>query len=274
MIAVTSLMATIALDVLGGFEVRAADGTTLSLPTHKYRALLAFLATPAGRSHSRDGLIALLWGELPHDHARAALRQALWALRRTLNRDSTTLILDGDSIALDAAGVRVDATEFAQAASESDADSLARAAALYRGAFLAGLSAREAPFEEWLAMERERLAELALATLARLLAFQRASGALNEAVQTGQRLLALDPLQEVVHRTLMQLYVQVGRRSTALRQYQSCVGVLQRELGVEPEARHARCTRIFSGSDPRARRQLPRNRQWQHRRQRRCSRRR
>jgi adenylate cyclase len=33
----------------------------------------------------------------------------------------------------------------------------------------------------------------------------------------------------------MGLQVQLGRRASALRQYQLCVGVLQRELGVEPE---------------------------------------
>ena len=50
------------------------------------------------------------------------------------------------------------------------------------------------------------------------------------------RLLGLDPLQETVHRTLMQLYARQGRRGAALKQYQVCVGVLQRELGTEPEA--------------------------------------
>jgi predicted ATPase len=34
----------------------------------------------------------------------------------------------------------------------------------------------------------------------------------------------------------MRLYAQAGRRGAALRQYQQCVEVLQRELGVEPEA--------------------------------------
>ncbi len=34
----------------------------------------------------------------------------------------------------------------------------------------------------------------------------------------------------------MRLYAQLGRRGSALRQYQLCVGVLRRELGVEPEA--------------------------------------
>ena len=71
--------------------------------------------------------------------------------------------------------------------------------------------------------------------LAKLLAHQRSAGAVEVAIQTALKLLALDPLQEPVHRTLMRLYAQSGRRGSALRQYQLCVGVLQRELGVQPE---------------------------------------
>src|SRR5262249_29174264 len=37
------------------------------------------------------------------------------------------------------------------------------------------------------------------------------------------------------HRALMLLYVSLGRHGAALRQYQSCVTVLERELGIEPE---------------------------------------
>ena len=84
--------------------------------------------------------------------------------------------------------------------------------------------------------ERERLRELALDALAKLLAYQRSAGLAEPALQTALRLIALDPLQEAVHRTLMRLYAQLGRRGGALRQYQLCVGVLRRELGVEPEA--------------------------------------
>jgi tetratricopeptide (TPR) repeat protein len=85
-------------------------------------------------------------------------------------------------------------------------------------------------------LERERLRELALEGLAKLLAHERRVGDLEAAVQTGLRLVALEPLQEPVHRTLMRLYAELGRRGAALRQYQACVGVLQRELRVEPEA--------------------------------------
>jgi len=50
------------------------------------------------------------------------------------------------------------------------------------------------------------------------------------------RLLAIDPLQEHVHRVVMELYDKLGRRSAALRQYHLCAEVLQRELGIRPDA--------------------------------------
>src|SRR5262245_8543496 len=65
---------------------------------------------------------------------------------------------------------------------------------------------------------------------------ERKSGSPEAAIRTALQLLTLDPLQEAVHRVLMGLYVDAGRREAALRQYQHCVRVLQRELGVEPGA--------------------------------------
>src|SRR5262249_10520114 len=61
------------------------------------------------------------------------------------------------------------------------------------------------------------------------------AGRIAEAVSTAVRLLAHDPLQEAVHRTLMRLLADRGRRDAALRQYQVCVDTLARELSVEPE---------------------------------------
>jgi hypothetical protein len=113
---------------------------------------------------------------------------------------------------------------------------LEKAGQIYGGDLLAGLALDEPPFEEWLLTERLRLRELTVDALARLLAHQRGAGADEAAIQTGRRLLALDPLQEPVHRAVMRLYARQGRRGAALRQYQACVAVLQRELRVEPEA--------------------------------------
>src|SRR5262249_6950452 len=80
------------------------------------------------------------------------------------------------------------------------------------------------------------LRELGIEVVAKLPAHQARTSETERAIQTAARLLALDPLQEAVHRTLMRLYARQGRRATALRQYQMCVELLQRELRAEPEA--------------------------------------
>jgi len=79
------------------------------------------------------------------------------------------------------------------------------------------------------------LRECALEGLARLLAHQRSTRDMEAAVQTALRLLAIDPLQEPVHRALMRLYAALGRRADALRQYHLCVTSLRRDLDVDPE---------------------------------------
>jgi DNA-binding SARP family transcriptional activator/tetratricopeptide (TPR) repeat protein len=230
-------MARLALTLLGGFQARLASGPPLALPTKKIQALLAYLALPAGREHARDKLAALLWGELSQGHARNSLRQALFALRQAVAPvRPACLRVEGATIALTPDAVDVDAATFERLVGERTPEALAQAVELYRGDLLDGITLQEPPFEEWLMGERERLRELAVEALAGLLAFQRAAWAADAALQTGLRLIALDPLQESVHRTLMRLYAQLGRRATALRQYQICVGVLRRELGVEPEA--------------------------------------
>src|SRR5207237_1236760 len=72
--------------------------------------------------------------------------------------------------------------------------------------------------------------------LMKLLDRESRAGTVNDAVRTASRLVALDALHEPAHRALMRLYITQGRRPAALRQYQTCVAALRRELGVEPAA--------------------------------------
>src|SRR5262245_44258068 len=139
-------------------------------------------------------------------------------------------------MSLDPAAVEVDVVTFEREVAEATPQALEHAAELYRGDLLLGFNVNQPLFEEWLLAERERLREMALEALLRLLTYQTKAAGAERAIQTAVRLLGLDPLQETVHRTLMQLYARQGRRGAALKQYQVCVGVLQRELGTEPEA--------------------------------------
>ena len=230
-------MEHLALTLLGGFQARQGSGRPLVLPGRKARALLAYLGLHPGTIQPRETLMALLWGDVPGDQARHSLRQILVDLRRVLPNGKVPILLaDGDGLALNPARVEVDVATFELLAKQGTPAALERAAALYTGDLLAGLTLREPAFEEWLRTERDRLREAALRALRRLLAAQTSGAELEPAVQTGMRLLAIDPLQEHVHRVVMELYDKLGRRSAALRQYHLCAEVLQRELGIRPDA--------------------------------------
>ena len=230
-------MARLILTLLGGFRAHLDPATPLTLPTRKAKALLAYVALAPGSSQPRDKLASLLWGSTLDTTARTSLRQTLYAIRKCLRDAGPRLFtVDGDVVRLDADAVVVDVREFETRAADATPSALAEAAALYQGEFLDGLTVQEQPFDDWLLGHRERLRELALQSLSGLLAHQRSVGSSEAAVQTALRVLELDPLQEPAHRALMQLYVETGRRGSALRQYQLCVATLQRELRAEPEA--------------------------------------
>jgi len=228
-------MALLHLNLLGGLEAWLEPGSPLTFRTQKAQALLAYLAVPPGHAHRRDKLAALLWGAMRDEQARASLRQALYDLRKNLGNAAGALRTEGETVLLDPAAVELDVTTFTGMAGAETPEALEQAALLYRGDFLEGFSVDEEPFDAWLMEERERLRELAMETLARGLSSQRKTGALAAALRTARQILAIDRLQEPVHRTLMRLHTQLGQRAAALRQYQQCVTVLQRELGVEPE---------------------------------------
>ena len=68
--------------LLGGLAITAADGTDVTPPGKKLRALVAFLSPHPGKIWPRGQLTALLWGDREEEQARGSLRQALAELRR------------------------------------------------------------------------------------------------------------------------------------------------------------------------------------------------
>jgi len=229
-------MARLTLKLLGGFTIAVGDRAVPAPAGRKTQALLAYLALHPGQPQPREKLAALLWAGTAPQQARNSLRQALFAIRKTLVPTTPqSLLIDADVVALNPGIVDVDALGFERAVAAGSPEDLDRALSLYQGELLDGFSIPEAAFEAWLFAERDRLREVALDGTGRLLAHFAARGPLDRAVQVAGRLLALDPLRESGHRTLMELYVRQGRRSAALKQYQNLTVLLRRELDVAPE---------------------------------------
>ena len=230
-------MARLKLSLLGGFRAELERGEAVVLSTRKAEALLAYLALPIGRSHPREKLATLLWGDMADAQARGNLRHALSRIRKVLAQAALPgVLLDGQSVGLDASLVDVDVARFERLVADGRPAALEQVADVYGGDLLAGIALAERSFEEWLTSERERLHELAIQCLGRLLAHQVAAGDAEPAVRTGLRLLTLDPLQEPVHRAVMRLYARLGRREAAVRQYHHCAEALGRELRAQPDA--------------------------------------
>ena len=197
---------------------------------------MAYLVSREGSDLARSTFTALLWGDRSEAQARASLRQALSELRAAIApATQLALVAKTDTIAWQPGAAWVDTKALELAVRLTDDTALQDAAGLYGGDFLEGLPVDEPAFEQWLAAERERLRMLACTVHTRLRDGAEARGQIEEALTFGLRLVALDPLQEHVHRALMRLYVAQGRHDAALSQFERCKRELSAQLSVEPQ---------------------------------------
>lgn len=232
--------------LLGGFEVSAGARPVAGFESQKVRALLAYLAMHRDKAQSRDRLAGLLWPEKSDDAARRNLRQAVYNLRNALDNEDASpapVTATHQSVQFNPeADWWLDVATFEEAVRRGtsapegvDPHHLAGASDLYRGDFMAGFYVKDSPeFEHWLLYEQERLREMAIQALRRLVDYYLASRVYHLGVRYARRLLEIDPLFEEAHRNLMRLYALSGRRSHALAQYDECRELLTDELGVEP----------------------------------------
>lgn len=223
--------AEVRLRILGKFALTGGE-EEIFLPGIKPRALLAFLACAAGKPQSRDRLIGLLWGERFQEQARQSLRHALSALRRTLG--AGLIEADRDQVRLGAA-FGSDVSQFHELIAAGDRESLTAAVELYGDDLLSGFALQEGAFADWLAAERARLREAAIAVL-ETLADDAAGRAPDQAIGFARRILAFDPYRERAHRQLLAALAAGGRRTEALMHYRQIERQLREELGVAPEA--------------------------------------
>lgn len=175
------------------------------------------------------------WPEHAPDKMNSAFRSTLYRLRRILYKGS--VLFEEGSYTFDwNSNYWLDVEEFdrlIERAEQSTARNetttlLEEALSLYGGDYLDGT------YYEWAEQERQRLQERYLAAMQKLGEVYTEQGWLQRAIGMYQRILAVDPHQEVVHRALMRCHHQRGDRAAAIRQYRACVDSLREDLGLSP----------------------------------------
>jgi adenylate cyclase len=220
------------IKVLGRFRAHRPDGEPIEISSKKALALVTYLAVESG-PQPRETLATLLWADTGEERARHNLRQALSKIRHCCE---SLVAASGDCLELDMRNCDTDLVGFESLASSDDPGRLRECLDLYRGELLEGVNPREPEYADWLTLARSRLRNVACQVADRLGQALSKRGQTGESIKAYCDLLRIDPAHEPAHRALMIQYAQTGRRSDALRQYQSCTEALARELGVKPES--------------------------------------
>ena len=148
-------------------------------------------------------------------------------------KHSKTAPIDSGQPATDQAGTDQAATN--QAGPEQ-IQALEEAAQIHKSSFLSGFFLNHAPdFEDWQTEQAQRLDRLAANVLESLTRSGLDRGEYFRALSHAQKLVALDPLDESAQRLLIRLYAKTGQPAAAVRQYEKCKALLEKELGVLPE---------------------------------------
>jgi DNA-binding SARP family transcriptional activator len=194
------------VDVLGGFALTAPSGRPIGVSSRKAQVLLAYLAHRSGQPVARAKIASMFWGDTSESEARHSLRQCLLVLRQTLEPVGGLLEISSEAVRLRRELLTTDAQEFERLVAEGTEESSRRAVALYRGEFLEGIHLSGEPIDEWIVFERRRLAHLMKRSLMSVFESSQSLGRVDEAIMTATKLLAIDPQQDDVRRTLGRLY--------------------------------------------------------------------
>ncbi len=214
------------------------NGSPVKVGRRKAVALAAYL-TLTGIPHSREHLADLFWPEYDRDKSRASLRRTLSVMTNALGK--FWLKIDRDMIEFAPhEDLWVDVTGFRQLIAQSvgGVDAMAaleKAAEIYQNKFMAGFSIGEAPdFEDWQFDQSEELCREAIGVRERLADKCMSQMDFPGAVTHARNWVGLDSLNEAAHRQLILAYRKNGQSGNALRQYEKCKDLLQRELDVQP----------------------------------------
>lgn len=224
---------TLHADLLGRPQLRW-NRAPLTLAAVKPRALVYVLAVRR-EPVAKATLAELLWGP----DRLGNLRSALYTLRKQAQAEAWLHEADGGR-ALQVE-VRTDLAVFEHAAVHGD---VAEALACWRRAGVSGPAGKAllegtyvpaAPaFEDWLALERARVAVVYRECLSRRAAELEGAGRWGEARAVLEELVLEDPLHEETYRRLMLACWRLGRVDAALAHFEACRRALAEELGLEP----------------------------------------
>ncbi len=218
----------LAIGLLGTFELRDANRlVTLPVSAQRLVALLAVERRPMTRSN----VAGLLWPDKTDSRASANLRSALWRLNNCVEG---LVEADGCHLAI-GEHVTIDIDQFIiDHKPDSDIPVVSKTTASILAFPPTNAELLIDWDDEWVAIERERIRQLALRALENAAVELRELGLFSEAFEAGAAAVRLAPLRESAHRAVIEVHLAEGNYAEAVRQYDAYRAIIFDAFGVEP----------------------------------------
>ncbi|MGC1409699.1 MAG: BTAD domain-containing putative transcriptional regulator [Acetobacteraceae bacterium] len=196
------------MSLLGQMRAVGASGHSVLPRSRKTRAVLAILALASPRPVLRSKLTGLLWSQRAKEQARGSLRQSVHELQRALGQDTGTLLLaDRNHLILFENGLWVD-VRAAAGATAADPQGLE----VFQPTLLDDLEGLDPAFDSWLAEQRQRVTQQALADAEAVL---RSELETEPRIAAAERLLIIDRMNEPAWQALIRAHLEQGNRAAA-----------------------------------------------------------
>jgi DNA-binding SARP family transcriptional activator len=257
------------LKLLGTFQLTINEESIDNFGYEKVKGLLAYLAAEARIPHSREEISTLFWPDLSSQAARVNLRRALSNLRLLLKDEKE----GGQFLSSDRQTLKfnhskshyIDLYDFQELVGASSnkqfsleeicsntVANLEKAVNLYGGLFLSPVRIYDSElFDSWLRLKRQQLHQQAVDACTLLLTHYEKHCSFPNVYRCAQKLIELEPWNEIAHESLMKMFAANRKRSAALLQYQRYQQTLDRELGIKPERQMVKLyEQILQGTFP------------------------
>lgn len=239
--------AEIYVQFFGNFKVKTPRQESLKLKGNLFTNLTAYLFYYHSQKKHQDKLVQLFWEGFENEAAKRCLRVHIFNIKKQLKEKlkETDPILNevgfyffhpNISIQTDVEifqenynkahtflrkGEKTEAMFFFQKVIE-----------LYQGDFMEGFLR-----EDWFVFERKKWKDRYLESLQILASWHFDKQDYRTALAHCQLILEKDNCFELAHRLMIEIYMKLGQRSRAIRQFKTCEKILENELGMNPSSK-------------------------------------
>lgn len=236
--------AEIYVQFFGEFKVKTLQQDHLKLKGNLFTNLTAYLFYHHSQKKHQDKLGQLFWEGFETEAAKRCLRVHIFNIKKQLKEklvETDPILNEGGfyffhpniSIQTDVEIFHENynkAHTFFQKGEKGEAIFFfQKAIDLYQGDFMEGFLR-----EDWFVFERKKWKDRYLESLQILAEWHFDNQDFRVALQHCQLILEKDNCFELAHRLMIEIYMKLGQRGMAIRQFKSCQKILESELGMSP----------------------------------------